>query len=525
MRGEPTYDHVHGLYRLALARRFTGTLSADAVALLRRAVMSARAADARRLSVLALRTAGALDSATMFTAFADRDAQVRRLALGGVAALGPSARAELVRRAFADASPIVRIEAVAAARVGMQRPDCSGIIAATRDEEPHVMIMAIDALGSPCADSATAHAALRAIVDRPPVTWQISEHARLALARAGYPRTIDSVTAARADSSAEAAARVYGVRAEAIRGNTAMLLRLAAMKNRDHNVHEALIQGLAQTVKHDADSVYVAALASKGYQVVLAAAQALAGSSYTPAVPRLYDAFDRLSAERRENARDPRLEILKRLSELGSKDGAARLQPYLTDFDTTVAQTVAGMLTRWTGASVVARARPLPIRAESLAVVFLRREVRLRVTMAGVNGGSFVVRLFADEAPATVARMIRLARSDYYNGTVFQRVEPNFVVQGGGPDASEYVGDSLFMRDEVSFRAHKRGTVGISSRGRDTGDGQMFVNLADNPALDHEYTVVGEVVTGQAVVDRMLERGRIERVEEVRLGPLPRPRP
>jgi cyclophilin family peptidyl-prolyl cis-trans isomerase len=164
------------------------------------------------------------------------------------------------------------------------------------------------------------------------------------------------------------------------------------------------------------------------------------------------------------------------------------------------------------------RARPVPlsIRTEPLASVFLRRVIRLRVIMApSSGGGSFTVRLFADEAPATVARVLRLVREGFYDGKLFQRVEPNFVIQGGGPDANEYVGDSAFMRDELTMRTHARGTLGISSRGRDTGDGQWFINLVDNPLLDHEYTVFGRIDARQAVEERILEADRIARIEVI----------
>jgi peptidyl-prolyl cis-trans isomerase B (cyclophilin B) len=177
---------------------------------------------------------------------------------------------------------------------------------------------------------------------------------------------------------------------------------------------------------------------------------------------------------------------------------------------------VATTLTRWTGAPVEARPVPLPIRAEPLAEVFLRRSVRLRVTMTkSSGGGSFTVRLFPDETPATVARVLRLVRERFYDGKVLQRVEPNFVIQGGGPDANEYVGDATFMRDELTMRTHARGTVGISARGRDTGDGQWFINLVDNPLLDHEYTIFGRIDGGQAVAERILEGDRIGRLEVI----------
>jgi len=60
-----------------------------------------------------------------------------------------------------------------------------------------------------------------------------------------------------------------------------------------------------------------------------------------------------------------------------------------------------------------------------------------------------------------------------------------------------------------------RGTLGVSTRGRDTGDAQIYVNLVDNPRLDHEFTVFAEVARGLDVVDRILEGDVIERVEIV----------
>lgn len=125
------------------------------------------------------------------------------------------------------------------------------------------------------------------------------------------------------------------------------------------------------------------------------------------------------------------------------------------------------------------------------------------------------MRLFVDEAPASINRVVSLVRRGYYNGLTFHRIATNFVIQGGSPGANEYVGDDRFMRDEVGLRSHERGTVGISTRGRDTGDAQIFVNLIDNWRLDHDYTVIGDVVRGMNVVDAVLEGDVIARVEIV----------
>ena len=129
------------------------------------------------------------------------------------------------------------------------------------------------------------------------------------------------------------------------------------------------------------------------------------------------------------------------------------------------------------------------------------------------SGGVFEVALLVDDAPLTVLRVARLAARGYYDGLSFHRMVPNFVIQGGSPGANEYAGQAQFMRDELGSLSHERGTLGISTRGRDTGDAQLFVNLVDNPRLDYDYTVWGRVVQGMAVVDAILEGDVIRRVE------------
>ena len=129
------------------------------------------------------------------------------------------------------------------------------------------------------------------------------------------------------------------------------------------------------------------------------------------------------------------------------------------------------------------------------------------------SGRSFVVSFFIDEAPISTWRVVRLARAGYYNGLTFHRIVPNFVIQGGSPGASEFVGDGPFMRDEFGMRSQTRGTVGISSRGRDTGDAQIYVNLVDNARLDHGYTIFAEVSEGMDVVDAILEGDAVAKVE------------
>ena len=114
------------------------------------------------------------------------------------------------------------------------------------------------------------------------------------------------------------------------------------------------------------------------------------------------------------------------------------------------------------------------------------------------------------------ARFERLAASGYFDGLTFHRVVTNYVLQGGSPGANEYTGDAAYTRDELGLVSHWRGTVATSTRGRDTGDGQIFINLADNLHLDHDYTVFGEVVRGMDVTDLVAEGDVITRATVVR---------
>jgi cyclophilin family peptidyl-prolyl cis-trans isomerase len=136
-----------------------------------------------------------------------------------------------------------------------------------------------------------------------------------------------------------------------------------------------------------------------------------------------------------------------------------------------------------------------------------------RAVLSMRGRGTFEITLLAGDAPVTVERFVRLARAGYYNGLTFHRVVPNFVIQGGSPGANEYMGDGDYLRDEVARRSHLRGTLGISTRGRDTGDAQIFINLVDNPRLDHIYTVFAEVTRGLDVVDAVVEGDVIDRID------------
>ena len=134
-------------------------------------------------------------------------------------------------------------------------------------------------------------------------------------------------------------------------------------------------------------------------------------------------------------------------------------------------------------------------------------QVRVTTSM-----GEFVIELLPDRAPLTVANFLRYVREGYYSGTLIHRVVANFVIQGGGHDATDYklkpVHDAV-VNEAGNGLQNKRGMVGLA-RGElpHSGNAQFYLNLVDNPDLDPlptrwGYTVFGRVVQGIDVADRI----------------------
>jgi cyclophilin family peptidyl-prolyl cis-trans isomerase len=127
------------------------------------------------------------------------------------------------------------------------------------------------------------------------------------------------------------------------------------------------------------------------------------------------------------------------------------------------------------------------------------------------NMGSFVVELNQERAPLTVTHFLHYVEEGFYNGTVFHRVVPNFVIQGGGLDADYKVKNAPLkvVNESGNGLTNARGTVG-AARGNEphSSDSQFYINLYDNAALDPNatrwgYAVFGKVVQGMEVVDKI----------------------
>jgi cyclophilin family peptidyl-prolyl cis-trans isomerase/HEAT repeat protein len=470
----------------------------------------------RALAAAALGGSRRLSLALVRSALEDPEPEVRRTVLAYLNSVPPSSREALLLQALQDSTVRVATAAVQyLAGVGRTEPRCALLLAAAATDVPApVRVAALEALAEPCPGSGGQRRALTraaAELDDPEAPWQPAASALLSLIR------IDPTAATAAlpafSGHASPFVRAYAARAAAGLRDVETLFQLAV--DPSPNVRAEAVTGLFAVDGHGIDDFLVELLDEDDPWLLITVAGLLEGTPDQARVARaVLEAFERISAAERETWRDPRLALLARVAELGDASLADRMTPFLEDYDPAVAAAVAELLGGWTGQEHMAEADPLP-RAPVPTLDELRVLEGSRLVLHMGDGSELVVELLPDQATTNVARLVRLAREGHYDGLTFHRWAPNFVIQGGSPHANEYQGDGPYTRDEVGGLPHWRGTVGLSTRGRDTGDGQIFVNLVDNVRLDYDYTVMGRLVDGYDVLDGILEGAVIERAEVV----------
>jgi cyclophilin family peptidyl-prolyl cis-trans isomerase/HEAT repeat protein len=476
----------------------------------------------RKLALTVLGQSGLMDTPTLQRALRDAAHLVPAAAVRYLSQIPMTSRPETLRRAVTNESLPAVIEAFRyIASSPRTEQTCTLLLAGARVTPPEsprpvpepIRVMAIDGLSEPCADLESQRTVLREVVeslDDGAVRWQAPAHALLSLARL-FPTDAGDYVSGHADH-ANPFVRAYAARAAALLGDREGLLTLAG--DQSDNVRTAAIEGLFALDGHAVDGVLLVQLDRDDPQLLLTAARMLEGTNRVDAASRLLEAFGRISEARRETWRDARAALLARLTEVGGPAQSEDLIPYLTDYDEQIATAVAGALRRWNGrpytpTPLALPREPIPNRDE------MRAMDGARVVLHMEGGARIEIALEPFISTTNTYRFWRLAREGYFDGLTFHRWAPNFVIQGGSPGANEYQGDGPYTRDEVGRAAHWRGTVGISTRGHDTGDGQIFVNLVDNVRLDHTYTIVGSVVEGMEAVDGVLEGAVIERAEVV----------
>ena len=155
------------------------------------------------------------------------------------------------------------------------------------------------------------------------------------------------------------------------------------------------------------------------------------------------------------------------------------------------------------------------------------------VAVISTKFGDIVLEFFDELAPKHVERFKLHARNGYYNGTIFHRVIPDFMIQGGDPltrsedksrhgtggNAAKYFGigkesepSTWDLPAEFSSRSHSRGILSMArSQNPDSGGSQFFICVGDAPFLDSQYTVFGRVIEGMNVADKIVNDPRDQR--------------
>jgi len=142
----------------------------------------------------------------------------------------------------------------------------------------------------------------------------------------------------------------------------------------------------------------------------------------------------------------------------------------------------------------------------------------LTTAVIETNFGKINIKLLSELAPETVRSFVKLAQSQFYDGTLFHRVIPGFMIQGGDPNTKQpdkskwgMGGPGYNIKAEFNSRSHLRGIVSMArSTDPDSAGSQFFVVTSDSPFLDRQYTVFGEVTEGMDVADKIVNLPRNE---------------
>jgi cyclophilin family peptidyl-prolyl cis-trans isomerase/HEAT repeat protein len=421
--------------------------------------------------------------------------------------------------ALEDPGPAVRIQALRSLATFADRAPGDAIAARLRDLDPGVAVTAADALGvirvgshaleavladetAPVAVRAAALGTLAALAPAAALAaaeaWAEGDFPhRYAAARAtgalGWPDAqglLDRLTG-------DADPRVAVAATEAAAA-------LAASPNLGPDERAGLRRLLLRAVAADDPRQRVPALRGVG---------PLLGPEDLPAMLAAYEA-----AVRDPAARPAAIAAVRALAAMEAA-GTAAAPPFFQRFeppaDRWIHRAVADALGPGWG--------PAPAPAAADDIDFYHDVVRRLVAPVLAGGrrpeaviatrrGEIRVELLSEEAPLTVHNFMSLAAAGFYDGGVWHRVVPDFVIQDGAPMGDPSGGPGWTIRDEINRTRYDRGILGMALAGPDTGGSQWFITLSPQPHLDGGYTVFGRVIAGAAVMDQVVQGEPVESV-------------
>ncbi|RLF59309.1 MAG: peptidylprolyl isomerase [Thermoplasmata archaeon] len=121
------------------------------------------------------------------------------------------------------------------------------------------------------------------------------------------------------------------------------------------------------------------------------------------------------------------------------------------------------------------------------------------------NMGEFTIELFNDKAPITTGNFMKLVNDGFYNGLIFHRVIPKFMVQCGCPHGTGRGGPGYNIKDEFhpDLKHNEKGILSMANAGPNTGGSQFFITVAETPWLDNHHAIFGKVIQGYEVVEKI----------------------
>jgi peptidyl-prolyl cis-trans isomerase B (cyclophilin B) len=134
------------------------------------------------------------------------------------------------------------------------------------------------------------------------------------------------------------------------------------------------------------------------------------------------------------------------------------------------------------------------------------------IAVIKTSEGDMVVQFWNDAAPNTIENFKKLARSGFYDGTIFHRIVKGFMIQGGDPNSKDAAKESSYgeggpgykIKAEFNDHSHERGIISMArSSDPDSAGSQFFICLAPVPRLDHEYTTFGKLIKGDDVLEKI----------------------
>ena len=422
----------------------------------------------------AARGLGALKNAAALSALlplvdVGRDSRIVGAAMRALAALGaPDAVPALIQVVVTpDLDPNVRLEAVTALGELRARDAIDLCLDLLSDDWPAMRAAAVRALARIDPESFVLVLSTR----DPDVHWSV---------RVAVAETLETIDAAVA------------------------LSRLTAMlDDPDRRVIPAVLAGLVHHRAPNVDAVLLERLESPDVVVRMRAARLIGEIRPSQGPAALEEAYRFGVGDTTYLARAAAVDAL---SAYGLPTAQETLNAALADADWAVrlraAEHLVGMDPDSNAMTVI---RPAPARLaaggyEDLSLV--RPSVSPHVYIE-TEKGTIQLELAVLEAPITVQSFITLVRAGFFSGLSIHRVVRDFVAQAGDPRGDGEGGPGFTLRNELGELPYLRGTVGIATDWEDTGGSQFFITHSPQPQLDARYTVIGRVINGMAVVDRL----------------------